>query len=318
MWQVGGAHGAIDPKAAIPTMLAYHADGFTTWDLADHYGPAEDFIGAFRRELAETVGDSELNRVQAFTKWVPRPTRMTRAVVEGAVDVSRRRMGVESLDLLQFHWWDYSNKGYIDALQILSELRDEGKIRHLALTNFDTTRLEQITRYGIRVVANQVQYSLVDRRPEAKLSAFCEGHDIKLLTYGTLGGGLLSERYLDQPEPNAGQLNTASLRKYANMIAAWGDWLLFQDLLRALKEVADKHETTIPAVATRFILDQPAVGGVIIGVRLGVSDHRAENARIFDLTLDDEDRALLDDVSRSGSDLMDVIGDCGDEYRRQN
>jgi len=52
MWQVSGAHGPIDPRRAVAEMFAYHDAGFTTWDLADHYGPAEDFIGEFRRQFA--------------------------------------------------------------------------------------------------------------------------------------------------------------------------------------------------------------------------------------------------------------------------
>src|SRR3954465_12947205 len=107
MWQVSGAHGAIDPRAAIPAMLAYHDAGFTSWDLADHYGPAEDFIGAFRREFAARYGAARRAEIQAFTKWVPSPGPMTRRVVEEAVAVSRCRMDTERLDLLQFHWWDY-------------------------------------------------------------------------------------------------------------------------------------------------------------------------------------------------------------------
>src|SRR5688572_3003918 len=73
MWQVSGAHGRIDPAAAVKTMLDYHEAGFTTWDLADHYGPAEDFIGEFRRRLETTHGAAALSDIQAFTKWVPNP-----------------------------------------------------------------------------------------------------------------------------------------------------------------------------------------------------------------------------------------------------
>jgi aryl-alcohol dehydrogenase-like predicted oxidoreductase len=139
MWQVSGAHGNVDAKKALAMMLTYHQDGYTTWDLADHYGPAEDLIGRLRDQLIEKYGYAELERSQAFTKWVPRPMEMTRAVVEHAVNVSLRRMKTQTLDLLQFHWWDYRNPAYLTALDHLSNLRDEGKIRHLALTNFDTS-----------------------------------------------------------------------------------------------------------------------------------------------------------------------------------
>ena len=241
MWQVSGAHGAIDPARAVEAMFTYHDAGFTSWDLADHYGPAEDLIGEFRRRFATSRGAERLAEIQAFTKWVPYPGRMTRRAVEDAVGVSRRRMGVDCLDLLQFHWWDYGDAGYLDALKHLADLRDEGQIRHLALTNFDTERLRVIADHGIGVVSNQVQYSLVDRRPETRMAPFCHDHGITFLAYGTLLGGLLSEKYLGRAEPQRSELNTASLQKYKNMIDAWGGWTLFQELLAVLKDIADKH-----------------------------------------------------------------------------
>jgi aryl-alcohol dehydrogenase-like predicted oxidoreductase len=316
MWQVSGAHGRIAPEAAIDNMIAYHQAGFTTWDLADHYGPAEDFIGAFRQRLAQTQGEAELANMQALTKWVPQPGAMTRQIVENNMAISHRRMGVDRLDLLQFHWWDYTDNRYLDALTHLAALRDEGTIRHLALTNFDTEHLQRIVDHGIRVVSNQVQYSLIDRRPEVNMVPFCQAHNMWLLTYGTLAGGLLSETYLGQPEPRGTALNTASLRKYKQMVDAWGGWALFQELLQALKQIADKHGVSLASVAVRSILERPAVAGVIVGVRLGVTDHRADNARVFDMALDAEDHARLQTVLDKSRDLYRLIGDCGDEYRR--
>jgi aryl-alcohol dehydrogenase-like predicted oxidoreductase len=316
MWQVSGGHGMIDRRAAIQNMFTYHDAGFTTWDLADHYGPAEDFIGEFRRHLAAERGTEALSQVQAFTKWVPEAGRMTRHIVEENIKVSLRRMGVDTLDLLQFHWWDYADRNYLEALTYLAQLRDEGKIRHLALTNFDTEHLKTIIEHGIRVVSNQVQYSLIDRRPEVQMSQFCQTHGIQLLTYGTVGGGLLSETYLRQPEPTRSALTTASLRKYKQMVDAWGGWGLFQELLSALKRIADKHRVSLANVAVRYILERPAVAGVIVGVRLGVADHRDDNARAFAVTLDTEDHAELEAVLAKGRDLYQLIGDCGDEYRR--
>src|SRR5579871_5308204 len=85
MWQVSGAHGRIDPERAVEEMFAYHDADFTTWDLADHYGPAEDFIGEFRRRFESRYGADRLSEIQAFTKWVPHPGKMTRRVVEDAI-----------------------------------------------------------------------------------------------------------------------------------------------------------------------------------------------------------------------------------------
>jgi len=315
MWQVSGAHGYIEPKRAVEEMVTYHDAGFTTWDLADHYGPAEDFVGEFRKEFAARRGRERLSEIQAFTKWVPRPGPMTRRIVDEAIRTSRMRMGVESLDLLQFHWWEYDDASYLEALKHLADLQHEGTIKHLALTNFDTEHLRIVTEQGIRIVSNQIQYSLVDRRPEVQMAAFCRDHGIALLAYGTVLGGLLSEKFLGRPEPRQGELNTASLQKYKNMIDAWGGWALFQELLAVLEQIADKHRVSIANAGMRYILERPAVAGVIVGTRLGVAQHLDDNARVFGFAADGEDEAKIETVLAKSRNLSQLIGDCGDEYR---
>ena len=316
MWQVSGGHGRINPKTAIESMFQYVDAGFTTWDLADHYGPAEDFIGEFRRQLIATRGEEAVNNIQAFTKWVPRAGKMTKKLVEENIDISLRRMDVKSLDLMQFHWWEYRDANYLDALKYMAELQTEGKIKHLSLTNFDTEHLQIITEAGIKIVSNQVQFSLVDRRPQVNMVKFCQEHDIKLFTYGSICGGLLSEKYLNKPELKGLEINTTSLRKYKQMIDNWGGWGLFQQLLNTLKTIANKHQVSIANVAVNYVLNQPAVGGVIVGARLGIAEHLSDNARVFSFNLDAEDIGKIDAVSEQSKDLYKLIGDCGDEYRR--
>jgi aryl-alcohol dehydrogenase-like predicted oxidoreductase len=315
MWQVSGAHGRIDRAKALESMAAHVSAGFTTWDLADHYGPAEDFVGAYRRWYSSERGAAALADLQFFTKWVPRPGPMTRTVVEAAVAASQRRMAADTLDLLQFHWWDYADRRYFDALAHLSDLRDAGVIRQVALTNFDTERLAGIVDRGVRIVSNQVQFSLIDRRPEVRMAPFCRQSGVHLLAYGTVCGGLLSDRYLGRQEPRGASLDTVSLQKYKQMVDAWGGWALFQELLAVLGTVAARHGVSIATVAVRWVLDRPAVAGVILGRRLGLTDHRAENADVFALRLDAEDLGRIDAVLPKSRDLLSSIGDCGDEYR---
>ena len=317
MWQVAGGHGYIDHEFAIADMMGYHDAGFTTWDLADIYGPAEDFIGEFRSKLLALKGkEEELNRIQALTKWVPQPERITRSIVKENIQRSLRRMGVSSLDLLQFHWWDYNNPYYMDALKYLSDLRDEGIIKHIGITNFDTERMQIMVDSDLQIVSNQVQYSIIDRRPEVKMIPFCMKHNISLLSYGSLCGGLVSERYLGRiQEPSTAELNTLSLRKYKQMIDAWSGWNLFQELLSTLKRIAQKHNVSIANVATRYILAKTAVAGVIIGVRLGIVNHINDNVQIFNFCLDKSDCDAIDAVCTKSNDLFEIIGDSGDEYR---
>ena len=315
MWQVAGGHGQIDHELAMADMLRYHDAGFTTWDLADIYGPAEDFIGEFRRRLSKTKDKEELDKIQSFTKWVPQPSRITRSMVNSSIQTSIRRMDVSSLDLLQFHWWDYNNPYYMDALKYLSDLRDKGNIKHLGLTNFDTDHLQIITDSGVPIASNQVQYSIIDRRPEVKMIPFCRKHNISLLTYGSICGGLLSERYVGKPEPSITDLNTLSLQKYKKMIDTWGNWNLFQRLLLVLDNIAKKHRASIANVATNYILSKATVAGVIIGARLGIIDHIDDNSNVFNFNLDDSDLESINQVCEKSNDLYEIIGDCGEEYR---
>ena len=315
MWQVAGGHGYIDHEKAVEDMIKYHNSGFTTWDLADIYGPAEDLIGEFRRRLLKLRGKEELDRIQALTKWVPRPGKITRSTVIENIQKSLNRMNVSSIDLLQFHWWDYNNPYYMDALKYLTDLRDNGIIKNIGLTNFDTERVQIMMDADLPIVSNQIQYSIIDRRPEVKMIPFCQKHDISLLAYGSLCGGLMSDRYLEREKPSAAELDTLSLRKYYQMIEAWGGWNLFQELLSNLKAAAQKHKVSIANIATRYILDSPAVAGVIIGTRLGIVDHRASNEQVFNLKLDRSDLDAIDAVCKKSNNLYEKIGDCGDEYR---
>jgi len=314
MWQVSGGHGQINPESAILDMLEYHRSGLTTWDLADIYGPAESYIGEFRKRLfANDKGG--LNTSQALTKFVPNPGPMTKSIVEYYIDQSLKKMNTDSLDLIQFHWWDYKNPSYLDAIDHLSDLCNKGKIKHLGLTNFDTARVEIIVKKGFKIISNQVQYSILDQRPEQLMIPFCQKHGIKLLTYGTLLGGFLSEKYLDLPNPHRSDLTTSSLQKYYNMIDAWGGWNLFQELLHTLSDISKEHDSSIANVSMKFILDKPTVAGIIIGVRLGISEHRKDNLKVFDLNLNPEDLSRINAVTKKSNNLFELIGDCGDEYR---
>jgi len=309
MWQVAGAHGQIDSESAISDMEKYHESEFTTWDLADIYGPAESLIGEFRRK----VGKEE--KFQALTKFVPNPGPMSNSIVTHYVEQSLKKMDIDCIDLLQFHWWDYNDTSYLDALHHLSKLQNEGKIKHLGLTNFDTERIKIMIENNFHVVSNQVQYSILDNRVEKLMVPFFEKHNIKILSYGTLLGGFFSEKYLDVDEPHRGDLTTASLQKYKNMIDIWGGWQLFQELLHVLNDIAKKHYCSIANVATKFILDKPQVAGVIIGARLGIINHREDNIKTFDIKLDQKDISLIETITKKSNDLFEIIGDCGDEYR---
>lgn len=261
-WQLAGGHGAIDAVTAFADMDRFAEAGITTFDCADIYTGVEELIGQWLRTRSSAAA------IQVHTKYVPDVDRLaahSRADVVRGVDRSLQRLGVEILDLVQLHWWDYDVPGYVEASLWLNELRAAGKVRHIGLTNFDRQRLVEIADAGVPVVSHQVQYSVLDRRSSSMVED-CASRSIGLLCYGALAGGFLSERWLDAAAPT-GALENRSLVKYRLIIEEFGGWELFQRLLQVLREIGARHGTGIGAVAMRWVLDQPGVAGIIVGAR---------------------------------------------------
>jgi aryl-alcohol dehydrogenase-like predicted oxidoreductase/enamine deaminase RidA (YjgF/YER057c/UK114 family) len=317
LWQVADMERdgrTVDADAAAAAMADYAEAGFDTFDMADHYGSAEAITGAFNLLVAAgRVSFRDGRKPVALTKWCPPPAEMTPAAVRAAVNRALERLRTSKVDLLQLHWWAFEHPGYIDAMRELASLQADGLIGHLGVTNFDTDHLRVLVGQGVRIASNQVCFSLLDRRAAEDMTAFCLQENIRLLAYGTLAGGLLSERWLGQPEPDASEIRDWSKSKYKRFVDVIGGWAVFQDILAALASVAQKHAVSLANVATRWVLDQPAVAAVIVGARLGEREHRDDNVRVFSFALDAEDRRVIDHALAA---TRRVPGDCGQEYRR--
>jgi aryl-alcohol dehydrogenase-like predicted oxidoreductase/enamine deaminase RidA (YjgF/YER057c/UK114 family) len=297
----------LDAEATSLSMSQYAAAGLTTFDMADHYGSAELIAGHFR------ATNPRGRECQLLTKWVPKPGPVTREQVRAADSLACERLRVERIDLMQFHAWRFSDPVWLDALTFLQELKDEGLIGQLGVTNFDTAHLRVAVRTGIDLVSNQVCVSLLDRRAAGRMAEFCGANGIAILGYGTLAGGFLTERWLGVPEPAEADLTTWSLMKYKRFIDQAGGWAAYQRVLAAADRVARRLGVSIANVATRYALEQPAVGAVIVGARLGQRTHVDETAKLFDFALDTRSRAELEEAIK---ELRSIPGDCGDEYRR--
>lgn len=309
LWQIADMERdgqTIDLQQAANAMQAYVDVGLTTFDMADHYGSAEIISGIFNQQVGS-------DKIQLLTKWVPEPGKGSKEQVRQAVERALNRLQVNELDLLQYHAWNYVDPVWLDHLGWLQELQQEGLIRHLGLTNFDAGHLELVLESGIQVVSNQVCYSLIDQRAAGRMTEICQKYQVKLLAFGTLAGGLLSAKWLGQSEKAADEMATWSQMKYKRFIDEAGGWAPYQALLKTLHQVAQKHNVSIPNVATKFILDQPAVGGVIIGARLGTSNYIQDNLAMLDLQLHEADQEA---IRQALSAFTPIPGNCGDEYRK--
>lgn len=297
-----------EEDGVIEDIIASVESGITTLDFGDIYLGVEEKIGAALRKLQDKIGVRARDCVQLHTKYVPDLSSLhchAYADAERIIHRSLARLGVERLDLVQFHWWDYAVPGYIEALRDLVKLQREGYIRLIGVTNFDVARMREFVEAGITPATAQVQYSVLDRRPEHGLIDFCTEHGIQLLCYGTVAGGFISERYLDVPEPQP-PFSNRSLMKYKLIIDEFGGWDVFQELLHCLQGIAGKHGCSIGSAASAYTLAKPEVAAVIVGAK--DSSHLAENLRAAQLRLDLEDIAAID------RQCLQSLGPKGDVY----
>jgi aryl-alcohol dehydrogenase-like predicted oxidoreductase/enamine deaminase RidA (YjgF/YER057c/UK114 family) len=310
LWQIADMERhaeSLQADATSKAMEAYVKAGLTSFDMADHYGSSEIIAGKFKNENAGA------KQLQLFTKWVPKPGKVTREDVRTAVNTALQRMQQSSIDLMQFHAWHYPDPSWLDALFYLNELKEEGLIRHLGVTNFDAAHLRIALASGIPIVSNQVAHSLLDQRAAGNMQAVCEQYGVKLLTYGTLAGGFLSAKWLGKTEPKMEQLNTWSEMKYKRFIDAAGGWDVFQNLLQTIHLLAQKHQVSMANMASSFVFENPQVAAVIIGARLGQSEHIAENIKLLHIQLTADD---IQQIRQAQQALKPIPGDCGDEYRK--
>ena len=297
----------IDPKAYSEKIIPYVEAGLTTFDMADHYGSSELIVGEYN--INNSTSD-----VQLLTKWVPKPGKVDKQSVSDAVQLALDRMKQTSIDLMQYHAWYYPDPSWLDALFYLTELKQEGLIKNIGVTNFDAAHLRVACASGIPIVSNQISHSLIDQRANSsKIIDVCNEYGIKLLAYGVVMGGFLTNKWLNKNEPKPENLKTWSEMKYKRFIDESGGWDAYQNLLNVVNQIAQNNDVSIANICSRYILENPLVAGIIIGARLGENNHIKNNLNILKTKISKEEINLIRDAQK---ELNPIPGDCGDEYRK--
>ncbi len=297
----------IDPKAYSEKIIPYVEAGLTTFDMADHYGSSELIVGEYN--INNSTSD-----VQLLTKWVPKPGKVDKQSVSDAVQLALDRMKQTSIDLMQYHAWYYPDPSWLDALFYLTELKQEGLIKNIGVTNFDAAHLRVACASGIPIVSNQISHSLIDQRANSsKIIDVCNEYGIKLLAYGVVMGGFLTNKWLNKNEPKPENLKTWSEMKYKRFIDESGGWDAYQNLLNVVNQIAQNNDVSIANICSRYILENPLIAGIIIGARLGENNHIKDNLNILKTKISKVEINLIRDAQK---ELNPIPGDCGDEYRK--
>jgi aryl-alcohol dehydrogenase-like predicted oxidoreductase len=258
-WQLATGHS--QESADIEPILDAIKCGFTTFDCADIYLGVEELLG----KAAQAAPQQKL---RIHTKFVPDLNRLQEIdhkYVESIIDRSLKRLQVDFLDLVQFHWWDWKIKNYLSAMEFLSELKAKGKIAEIGLTNVNKSYLEEISE-NFDIASLQVQVSLFDRRVEQGVEQLCRQKNIKIFAYGSLLGGFVNEKWLNKEEPKLSQLSNRSLIKYKLLIDSACGWEEFQRRLSTLNKLATKYSCDMANIAVAALLQGGKADAVIIGL----------------------------------------------------
>jgi len=306
-WQLSSGHSLdkkIDDDRAILDTTEFIEAGISTLDFGDIYTGVEELIGKAILKLTEKYGDDARSKVQLHTKYVPNESELHNfdtSDVSKVIHRSLDRLGVDSVDLVQFHWWKYEAKFYLNAMEKLFDLKSSGKIRNVGVTNFDVERLEQMVNEGLKPASIQLQYSVIDGRAEKEMIDFCTENEISILCYGTVAGGLISERFLGVPDPSV--FGNRSQIKYRLIIEEFGGWEIFQELVAALHKISQKYNVDIGTIASAYILSQPGIKAVIVGARN--LDHLSANLQIPEIQFSEED---INNIQRIRSRAKGPLG----------
>ena len=310
-WQLSSGHHQNNPSSLELNQRLKESirRGFTTLDMGDIYTGVEEYVGKYT--INDINGTSLSNLIQIHTKLVPDLNLLNEWNAERTNEIVRRscnRLGIQKIHLVQFHWWDWTKGNHIEAYRTLCNMTEfddstPNMIHNVGVTNYDAEHLSELIDAGLPVSSNQIQYSLLDRRVEKNQVILCCKNEIRLLCYGVLAGGFLSDRWLniDDPVPSietssltadylSSYLTNRSLIKYYLIIQEFGGWSLFQELLNVLRLVANRHSTNIATISQAWILSRPSVGGIIIGLS-GKEEHmdsaRRAHTLAYELTTND-------------------------------
>jgi aryl-alcohol dehydrogenase-like predicted oxidoreductase len=242
--------------------------GINWIDTAAVYGlgHSEEVVGRLLRELPAG------KRPYVFTKcgllWDPQnPMAEPRRVlkpdsIRRECEASLRRLGVERIDLYQFHWPDESGTAVEDSWAAMAKLVEEGKVRAAGVSNFDAGLLERCE--GIRHVDSlQPPFSAINRSVAEREIPWCAEHHTGVICYSPLQSGILTEGFsaervrslaADDWRRRAGDFKPPNLERN----------LALRD---ALRPIAERHGTTVPCVAIAWTLAWPGVTAAIVGAR---------------------------------------------------
>jgi myo-inositol catabolism protein IolS len=291
-WQAGKRMWVgIEDADTLKAIRAAVEAGITTIDTAEVYGE-----GHSERIVGESLQDVR-DRVVYATKVFANHLQYDQVIA--ACEQSLKNLRTDYIDLYQIHWpagaFGNALVPIEETMSALSELKKQGKIRAIGVSNFSREQLEEAAQYG-RIDSVQPPYSLFWRKIEKDLMPYCVEHQISILAYSSLAQGLLTGKF--GPEH---QFDPADNRA-KNQLFQGETYRRAQQALAQLRPLAEYHQTTLGNLALAWLLAQPQANA-IVGARS--AEQAIQNAKAADILLSSEELAEIDRIGRTVTDHLD-------------
>lgn len=282
----------IEDADTIAALQAAVGAGITAVDTAEVYGKghSERVVG----EALAPVRDQVVYMTKVFANHLKYDQ-----VIESC-NGSLKNLKTDYIDLYQIHWpagtWNSEAVPIEETMRALNDLKQQGKIRAIGVSNFDRTQLEEAMQYG-RIDSLQPPYSLFWRFVEQDLMPYCVEQSISILAYSPLAQGLLTGRF-----GRGHQFDPEDVRAKSKLFSG-ENFERALDALDKLKSIAERHNTTLGNLALAWLIAQPQTNA-IVGVRH--ASQAVQNAKAAEVTLSD---AELEEISAIGNTVFTPLND---------
>lgn len=289
-WAIGGSNwGPYDEKNAVSAVEAALDNGINAIDTAPVYGDghAEELIGKVIRGKRDKVFLATKCGLDIYSRKYDRD--LSSSYIEKDLHGSLERLNTDFIDLYQCHWPD-PRTPVEETMSTLLKFRQQGKIRHIGVSNFSRAELSEVLRCA-PIFSLQPHYSLLERSPETELLSFCVENNINVFPYGCLGAGMLTGKYRECPRFQKGDARSFFYRHFKSKY-----WSKVRCLIDEVEAISQRKGVTTGAVALSWLLGQPGIKSVIVGARS--ASQVLENIAGVPIDLSEDELRDLDASSR--------------------